>query len=140
MKTSTVDGSDNLMDATATMTVQPVVDTLLDLDSNGGIDKVGSANLYGRRTSHEEFDGVLGIADSSKTYDGNLDRPRHLPNHPQGHRLDSRTTQSARIDAQFGATTLGVNGHSHQRVDERYAIGTLCLASTGNLGNIGDIG
>ena len=63
-----------------------------------------------------------------------------LPHHAQGNRLDGGTAKSAGADTQLGATALGVDGHTHEGIDERHAVGAFCLTGTGYLGNIGHIG
>ena len=116
--------TDNLAYRRATVIVEPIVDAVAHLDGYGGVEEVGGAYLDGCCASHEELDGVLGGADAAKTYYRNLHSLSHLPYHAYGNRLDSRTAQSAGVDAEHWATALNVDSHAHECVDERYAVST----------------
>ena len=106
------------------MIVEPIVDAVAHLDGYGGVEEVGGANLDGCCASHEELDGVLGGADAAKTHYRTLHGLSHLPYHAYVNRLDSRTAQSAGVDAEHWATALDVDSHAHECVDERYAVST----------------
>ena len=118
----------------------PTTTALLHFHGDCRVNKISGANLNGRRASHHKLDGVLGSHDASKTNDGDFHGMEHFIDHTHSHGLDSRTTESTSADAQLGATTLNVDGHTHQRIDKRHSIGSLTLAGACNVSNVGNIG
>ena len=122
------------------MAVEPVVQSVAHTDGHCGVYEIGRANLYGGGAGHEELDGVGCRHDAAESHNGNLDSLCHLPHHAQGHGLHGGTAQTARCDAQSRPTLLNVDGHAHQRVDERHGIGSFVLHGARNVGNVGHIG
>ena len=121
------------------MSIKPLVDSILHLLRNRRINEVGCTNLNGRSTAHQELNGILGRRNAAQTNNRNVYGMSHIPNHAQGNRLNARTAQTTRTDAQERLALLNIHRHTHQGVDERNRIGTLSLHGTGDVGNAGNI-
>ena len=111
-----------------------------NLNRDSRIQEIRRSDLYRRRSRHHKGNGILSRTDASQSHDGNLHSLRHLPHHPQGYRLHSRTTQTTSIDTQQRLTALDINSHSHQGVDERHTVGTLPFYGLRNLTDIRHVG
>ena len=122
------------------MFVKPIVDAIAHLDADGGVDEVGRSDLYGRRTGHEELDGILGVHDTSEPDDRYAHGLCHLPEHSDRDRLDGWSAESSSLDAEQRPSAFDVNGHAHEGVDERDAVGPLVLHCLCDIGDIGDVG
>ena len=134
------DDSDDVVQVADAVAVAPFVDAVDDFKSDGGIDEVGRTDLDGSGAAHEKLDGVVGIHNPPQTDDGDTHGFGHLVHHAQSDGLDARAGKSARSDAQPGASTLDVDAHAHEGVDERNAVGALSFDSASNFGDVGDIG
>lgn len=93
-------------------------------------------HLYSRCTRHHHLDSVLSRCDASHTYNGYLDRIRHLPYHSYCNREHSRTRKSADIVVQDRSSCSYINSHTEQSVYQRNAV---CALSLNSLCNFCDI-
>ena len=112
MGESVFQGPDDVRYRLEAMSFEVFIHTLSHLLCNGRVEEVGRTYLYGRGSCQQEFYGIGSVADTTQTDDGDTDGLSHLVHHAQGHRLDGRTAESSRTDAEQLATLLGIDGHA----------------------------
>ena len=106
------------------MGIEPAVDAVADINGDVRVEEIGGAYLYGGGACHKELYGVLGSADATKSYDGDADGMGYLPHHTEGNGFHGGTAETTGADAETRLTTLYVDGHSHESVYKRDAVGT----------------
>ena len=100
------------------VTVEISVYSVNDLQRSVRIDEVRCSHGDSGRSGEHEFDGVIGIADSSHTDDGDFHRTVGVVHHLDRHRLHRRTGKSAHHVGEFRTSRLNVDSHCAQGVDE----------------------
>lgn len=134
------DAADDFVDVGDAVGVEPGVDAVDDFYGDGGVEEVGGADLDGGGAYHKEFEGVGGVTDAAESYDGDVDGLGYLADHAEGDGLDAGTADASGTDAEVGAAALDVDAHAHKGVDKGDGVGAFGLDSTGDGGDVGDVG
>src|SRR6185436_2480770 len=97
------------------------------------------ADLDGCSTGDYEFERVVGRRNSTNADQWEIDGLRHFVDHSNGDWPDRWTRQSSRAVAQSWASSINVDAHSDDSVDEGKAIGSGVCNGSSKLRNVRNI-
>src|SRR4030042_214306 len=80
------------------------------------------ANLYGSSSSHDKLQGIFSTGDAAASYHRNMDHSGCLEHHVKSHRFDHRARDSARSISQARFSSVYINRHAFQCVNQAYGI------------------
>ena len=117
-KPSLPDGTNNVVHISHTVTVEPLVDAIANLNGRSRVDEVSSTYFNGRSATHQKFQGILSRHNTTKTNNRNLDTMSYLIDHAESHWLHTGSRETTRANSKYTTTLLNIDSHTHQRINE----------------------
>lgn len=108
------------------MSLQIIDNTVVDLLAHQRVVKQCSTHTYGRGAGDDKFQCILRIDDTALADDGDsvgFTRLINLVGFQQGDGLDGGAGEATLIVADDGHTLFDIDGHAHEGIDDRKAVG-----------------